>query len=439
MSTPQIPNIFKIPELRKKILFTLGVLVLLRVGAHVTVPGVNREALTLAVGGQNNLFGLLDLFTGGALQRATVFALGIMPYISASIIFQLLTAVFPYFEKLQKEGEEGRKKITQYTRYATVGLSAVQAYGYAVFIENLSPEAVLFPGLRFKILTLITLTTGAVFVMWLGEQITEHGIGNGMSLIIAFSIIEAFPQAGAQIWTLWRTDVIGIFTILAFIAIMIGIVAGTVMMTMAVRKIPIQIPRKVVGRNRIRQGQKTHLPLRVNSAGVMPIIFAQSIMFFPATMGTFFPNSAWIQQFAAAFNIGSIWYYVVFAGLIIFFTYFYTAIIFNPIDLAENMKKQGGFVPGTRPGARTAEYIDHVLTRVTLPGSFFLAGIAIVPLLIFSWGPFQSIPMFIGGTGLLIVVGVSLDTIQQIQSHLLLRHYEGFMTKGRKIKGPRSR
>ncbi|MDX1623734.1 MAG: preprotein translocase subunit SecY [Gemmatimonadota bacterium] len=441
MSTPnvQVPNIFKIPELRKKILFTLGILVLLRVGAHITIPGVDREALVLAVGGQNNLFGLLDLFTGGALQRATVFALGIMPYISAAIIFQLLTAVFPYFEKLQKEGEEGRKKITQYTRYSTVGLSAVQAYGYAVFIQNFSPDAIVLPTFWFVLMTILVLTTGAVFIMWLGEQITEDGIGNGMSLIITFSIIEAFPAAGTQIWTLWRTEVIGIFTVLAFTAIMIGIIAGTVAITMAVRKIPIQIPRKVVGRNRVRQGQKTHLPLRVNSAGVMPIIFAQSIMFFPATLGTFFPNSPMIQRFAAAFQFGTTWYLVLFGLLIIFFTYFYTAIIFNPIDLAENMKKQGGFIPGTRPGARTAEYIDRVLTRVTLPGSIFLAAIAIVPLLIFAWGPFQSIPQFIGGTGLLIVVGVSLDTVQQVQSHLLLRHYEGFMSKGRKIRGPRYR
>jgi preprotein translocase subunit SecY len=439
MAGPQVPNLFKIPELRRKILFTLGILVLLRVGAHITVPGVNQEQLTLAAGGQNNLFGLLDLFTGGALQKATVFALGIMPYISASIIFQLLTAVFPYFEKLQKEGEEGRKKIQQYTRYATVGLSAVQAAGYAVFIQNLSPDAIIFPGLRFQMLTILVLTTGAVFIMWLGEQITEKGIGNGMSLIIFFSIIEAFPNAAAQIWTLWRTEVIGIFTILAFIVIMVGIVAATVTMTMAVRKIPIQIPRKVVGRNRIRQGQKTHLPLRINSAGVMPIIFAQSIMFFPPTLGAFFPNAPMIQRFAGAFQFGSVWYLVVFSVLIIFFTYFYTAIIFNPVDLAENMKKQGGFVPGTRPGARTAEYIDYVLTRVTLPGASFLAAIAIVPLMIFSWGPFQSIPQFIGGTGLLIVVGVALDTVQQMQSHLLLRHYEGFMAKGRKIRGPRYR
>jgi preprotein translocase subunit SecY len=440
VAAPQIPNLFKIPELRKKILLTLGVLVLLRVGAHITVPGVDRNALTLAVGGQNNLFGLLDLFTGGALQRATIFALGIMPYISASIIFQLMTAVFPYFEKLQKEGEEGRRKITQYTRYATVALSAVQAYGYAVFIENLSPEAIVFPGFRFKLLTVLVLTTGAVFIMWLGEQITEKGIGNGMSLIITFSIIEAFPGAAAQLWTLWRTDVIGLITILAFVAIMIGIIAGVVVMTMAMRKIPIQIPRKVVGRNRIRQGQKTHLPLRINSAGVMPIIFAQSIMFVPPTLGTFFPDNGLLQRFAGAFQFGSVWYLLLFAALIIFFTYFYTAIIFNPIDLAENMKKQGGFIPGTRPGARTAEYIDHVLTRVTLPGAIFLAGIAIVPMLIFSWGPFQSIPQFIGGTGLLIVVGVSLDTIQQIQSHLILRHYEGFMAKGgRKVRGPRYR
>ncbi len=435
----QVPNIFKVPELRDKILFTLGILVLLRVGAHITVPGVDRNLLTLAAGTQNNLFGLLDLFTGGALQKATVFALGIMPYISASIIFQLLTAVFPYFEKLQKEGEEGRKKITQYTRYATVGLAAVQAAGYSVFIQNLSPDAIVFPGVRFQMMTILVLTTGAVFIMWLGEQITEKGIGNGMSLIIFFGIIEAFPNAAMQVWTLWRTEVIGIFTVLAFTVIMVGIVAGTVTMTMGIRKIPIQIPRKVVGRNRIRQGQKTHLPLRINSAGVMPIIFAQSIMFLPATLGTFFPDTPMLQRFAGAFQFGSVWYLVVFTALIVFFTYFYTAIIFNPVDLAENMKKQGGFIPGTRPGARTAEYIDHVLTRVTLPGSFFLAGIALVPLLIFNWGPFQSIPRFIGGTGLLIVVGVALDTVQQMQSHLLLRHYEGFMTKGRKIRGPRYR
>jgi preprotein translocase subunit SecY len=439
MANPQVPNLFKVPELRRKILFTLGVLVLLRVGAHITVPGVDRNELTLAAGTQNNLFGLLDLFTGGALQKATVFALGIMPYISASIIFQLLTAVFPYFEKLQKEGEEGRKKITQYTRYATVALAAVQAAGYSVFIQNLSPGAVILPGFQFRLLTIVVLATGAVFVMWLGEQITEKGIGNGMSLIIFFSIIEAFPNAAAQLWTLWRTEVIGIFTILLFFAIMVAIIAGTVTMTMAVRKIPIQIPRKVVGRNRIRQGQKTHLPLRINSAGVMPIIFAQSMMFIPPTMGAFFPDNAIVQRLAGAFQFGSAWYIIVFTSLIVFFTYFYTAIIFNPVDLAENMKKQGGFIPGTRPGARTAEYIDYVLTRVTLPGSFFLAGIAIVPLIVFSWGPFQSIPQFIGGTGLLIVVGVALDTIQQMQSHLLLRHYEGFMTKGRKIRGPRYR
>ncbi len=439
MAVPQVPNLFKIPELRKKILFTLGILVLLRVGAHIIIPGIDRNELVLAQGGQNNLFGLLNMFTGGALNRAAVFALGIMPYISAAIIFQLLTAVFPYFEKLQKEGEEGRKKITQYTRYSTVGLSALQAYGYAVFLQNFSPDAVLFPGLPFMLLTVVILTTGAVFIMWLGEQITEKGIGNGMSLIITFSIIEAFPGAAAQIWTLWRTEVIGLFTLLAFTAILVGMVAGIVVITMAVRKIPIQIPRKVVGRNRIRQGQKTHLPLRINSAGVMPIIFAQSIMFFPATLGTFFPNSGMIQQFAGAFEFGSAWYLGVFGALVIFFTYFYTAIIFNPIDLAENMKKQGGFIPGTRPGARTAEYIDHVLTRVTLPGSIFLAAIAVVPLMIFAWGPFQSIPMFVEGTGLLIVVGVSLDTVQQIQSHLLLRHYEGFMSKGRKIRGPRYR
>lgn len=396
----QIPNIFKIPELRRKILFTLGILVVLRVGAHVTIPGINRLNIENLFGDVNTMFGMLDIFTGGALQRATVFALGIMPYISASIIFQLLTAVFPYFEKLQKEGEEGRKRITQYTRYATVGLAAIQAYGYAVYLRSQVPEAVTIPGFRFVLTTVITLTTGAIFVMWLGEQITEHGLGNGMSLIIFFSIIERFPQTFLQIFELWRTEVISLFTILAFLAIMVLVIAGVVFMTMALRKIPIQIPRKVVGRNRVRQGQKTHLPLRLNSAGVMPIIFAQSILFFPATLGTFFPEMEWMQAFSRLFSVDSAGYLVLFTLLIVFFTYFYTAIIFNPIDLAENMKKQGGFIPGIRPGARTAEYIDRVLTRVTLPGAFFLAAIAVVPLLIFQAGPFRSIPTFIGGTGL---------------------------------------
>ena len=430
----QIPNIFKIPELRKKILFTLGILVVLRLGAHITIPGVNRMNLEDLFGDVNTVFGLLDIFTGGALQRATVFALGIMPYISASIIFQLLTAVFPYFEKLQKEGEEGRKRITQYTRYATVGLSVVQAYGYAVYLRTQVPQAVEMGGAHFILMTIITLTTGAVFVMWLGEQITEKGLGNGMSLIIFFSIIEAFPQTFIQVFELWRTGAISVFAIIAFLAVMVLVVAGVVFMTMALRKIPIQIPRKVVGRNKVRAGQKTHLPLRINSAGVMPIIFAQSILFFPATMGTFFPDVGWVQSLTQMFAIESLGYLVLFAALIVFFTYFYTAIIFNPVDLAENMKKQGGFIPGIRPGARTAEYIDRVLTRVTLPGSCFLAAIAILPLLVFRLGPFRSIPVFIGGTGLLIVVGVALDTIQQMQSHLLLRHYEGFMKRG-KLRG----
>ncbi len=430
----QIPNLFKIPELRRKILFTLGVLAVLRVGAHVTIPGVDRLNIENLFGNPNSMFGMLDIFTGGALQRATVFALGIMPYISASIIFQLLTAVFPYFEKLQKEGEEGRKRITQYTRYATVGLSAIQGYGYAVYLKTQVPQALTIAGPRFVLTTILTLTTGAVFVMWLGEQITEKGLGNGMSLIIFLSIIERFPQTFLQIFELWRTGAISVFAILAFLAVMVLVIAGVVFMTMAVRKIPIQIPRKVVGRNKIRQGQKTHLPLRLNSAGVMPIIFAQSILFFPATLQTFFPDIPWVQSVGRLFALDSLGYLVLFVLLIVFFTYFYTAIIFNPIDLAENMKKQGGFIPGIRPGARTAEYIDRVLTRVTLPGAGFLAAIALVPLLVFRAGPFRAIPTFIGGTGLLIVVGVALDTIQQMQSHLLLRHYEGFMKKG-KLRG----
>jgi preprotein translocase subunit SecY len=419
-------------------------LLVVRVGSFISVPGINVTALHNAGAvGNNTLFGMFDMFVGGAYSNAAIFSLGIMPYISTSIIIQLLGAVVPYFQKLQQEGEEGRKQINNLTRYGTVLLSFAQGVAIAISLQardlgnGTSAVAPGAHGLPFVLSAALIFTAGTVFLMWVGEQITEKGIGNGMSLIIFFSIIEAFPQAAAQVWTLWRTDVIGIFTILAFLAIMIAIVAGTVVMTMAIRKIPIQIPRKVVGRNRIRQGQKTHLPLRVNSAGVMPIIFAQSIMFVPPTIATFLPNVPFMQTFATAFSFGSVWYIIVFTALIVFFTYFYTAIIFNPIDLAENMKKQGGFIPGTRPGARTAEYIDHVLTRVTLPGSFFLAAIAIVPLMIFSWGPFQSIPQFIGGTGLLIVVGVALDTIQQMQSHLLMRHYEGFMTKGKKIRGRR--
>jgi len=427
MANP-IPNLFRIPELKQKILFTLMVLLIYRAGAHIVVPGVDVGALEQQFGAlQGTLFGVYDMFVGGALSRATVFALGIMPYISASIMFQLLAAVFPTIEKMQKEGEEGRKKLTQWTRYATVGLAFLQGYGYSVFVQNI-PGAVQRPGLGFLLATAIVLTTGAVFVMWLGEQITERGIGNGMSLLIFFSIIEGFPRAIAGTWEAVTTGVIGIFSLIILGTMMVAVVAGVAAMTMASRKIPVQIPRKVMGRGRIREGQKSFVPLRINSAGVMPIIFAQSIIIVPGTIAAF-SSVRWLRELSDAFQPGTWLYYLSYTLLIVFFTYFYTAIIFNPVDLAENLKKQGAFVPGVKPGARTAEHIDRVLSRITLPGSIYLALIALLPFWVSE--ALNAQLFFFGGTSLLIVVGVALDTVQQMQQHLLLRHYEGFMKKGR--------
>jgi preprotein translocase subunit SecY len=335
-------------------------------------------------------------------------------------------------EKLQKEGEDGRKKLTQWTRYTTVGLAGAQAYGYAVFLQSI-PGAVQAPGFMFTFTTVITLTVGAIFVMWLGEQITERGIGNGMSLLIFFSIIESFPAAIGRTWESFVLGEITAFALVALLFVVVGVCAGVVAMTMAARKIPVQIPRKVVGRGRIREGQKSFVPLRVNSAGVMPIIFAQSFIVVPGTIGAFWSNS-WLASLAEVFAPQTMTYYVTYGVLILFFTYFYTAIIFNPVDLAENLKKQGAFVPGVKPGARTAEYIDRVLTRVTLPGSIYLALIALLPFWIFDIFNIQT--FFFGGTSLLIVVGVGLDTVQQAQQLLMLRHYDGFMKKGRvKMRG----
>ena len=431
-------NVFKVPELQKKILFTIGILLVHRIGNHIPTSGINPEVLTeFFRTAANTLFGMFDLFVGGGLQRASIFALGIMPYISSSIIFQLMTSVFPYFEKLQKEGEEGRKKITQYTRYGTVFISLLQSYGIAIFLETSVRDAVINPGWSFRLTTILIMTTGAVFLMWLGEQITERGIGNGMSLLIFFGIVSRLPSAIFQSFELVRTETLGILAMLFFVVMAIAIVAAVVVMTVSARKIPIQIPRKVVGR-KIYGGQQTHIPLRINSAGVMPIIFASSIIIVPGTMSALFPGVPWMERFSVMFQPTSWLYMIVFGVLIVFFTYFYTAIIFNPVDLAENMKRQGGFVPGYRPGARTAEYIDRVLTRITLPGSFFLALIAIIPYILGMFGPLKSIPFLgmVGGTSVLIIVGVALDTIQQMESHLLLRHYDGFMKKGR-IKGRR--
>jgi preprotein translocase subunit SecY len=433
MATNPVANLFRVPELKSKILFTLGILLVYRTGAHITVPGLDVNVLRQTFGAlQGTFFGIYDMFVGGGLSRATILALGIMPYISASIMFQLLAAVFPTIEKLQKEGEDGRKKLTQWTRYATIGLAVMQGYGYAAFLQSI-PGAVRLPGFMFTVTTVIALTVGAVFVMWLGEQITERGIGNGMSLLIFFSIIESFPAALGRTYESFMLGEIGPFALVALLVVIVGVCAGVVAMTMAARKIPVQIPRKVVGRGRIREGQKSFVPLRINSSGVMPIIFAQSFIVMPGTMAAFVDLGP-LSTLAEAFQPQTTTYYVTYGLLILFFTYFYTAIIFNPIDLAENLKKQGAFIPGVKPGARTAEYIDRVLTRVTLPGSIYLMLIAMLPFFIFDIFNIQT--FFFGGTSLLIVVGVGLDTVQQAQQLLLLRHYDGFMKKGRvKMRG----
>jgi preprotein translocase subunit SecY len=432
VTAPQIPNLFKVPELKEKILFTLLCLVIYRVGAHVATPGVNVQALSdfLASSGSGTLFGLYDLFAGGAFGRATVFALGIMPYISASIVFQLAGPVFPVIEKMQRD-EEGRKRITQWTRYLTVILCLFQAYGFAVFTEQL-PGAVANQGMAFRLTTMLTLTTGGVFIMWLGEQITERGIGNGMSLLIFFSIIEGVVPAIIRTFEALNAGTITIPILLLMAVVMVLVVAGTVAVTTAARRIPIQIPRKVMGRGRVREGQKTFIPLRLNTANVMPIIFAQSLIIVPGTLATF-SNVPWLRSLADMFNTTS-WVYVISSVLlIVFFAYFYTSIIFNPVDLAENLKKQGAFIPGVKPGAATADYIDEVLSRITLPGALFLSAVAMMPIVVSN---VMGQSFGFGGTSLLIVVGVGLDTIQQVQQHLVLRHYDGFMKEGRiKFRG----
>ncbi len=434
MTAPKIPNLFAVPELKEKILFTLLVLVIYRFGAHVATPGVNVQVLSdfISTQGAQTLFGVYDMFVGGGLSRATVLALGIMPYISASIMFQLASAMFPTVDKLQKE-EEGRKKITQWTRYATLFLSLGQAYAFAVFTEQLQ-GAVANPGMGFRLTTVLMLTTGAMFVMWLGEQITERGIGNGMSLLIFFSIMEGMWPGLFRTLDFLKSGVITPLKLVVLLAVMLGVVAGVVAMTVGARRIPIQIPRKVMGRGRIREGQKTFIPIRINSAGVMPIIFAQSIIIVPGTLAAF-TTVPWMQGLADVFAPQTTAYYVTYATAIIFFTYFYTSIIFNPVDLAENLKKQGGFIPGVKPGGATADYIEGVLERVTLPGSIFLATIALLPFFIFDA---FNVPFFFGGTALLIIVGVALDTVVQVQQHLHLRHYDDFMKKGRiKFRGRR--
>jgi len=430
-------NIFKIPDLRRKILFTLAILVVYRIGGHIPSPGIDAKALgAFFQQAQGTVFGLFDLFVGGSLRRATIFALGIMPYISASIIFQLLTAVIPYLEKLQREGEEGRRKITQYTRYSTVALAAVQAYAISIFLEQLTGSGgqavVPNPGMGFRLLTILTLSSGTIFVMWLGEQITERGIGNGISLIIFVGCLDEIPRYTINTIRKMMVGALSPIVLVFVLAFMVAVTAAVVFITQAQRRIPVQYAKRVIGR-KVYGGQATHIPLNVNSAGVIPIIFAQSIIMFPTTLSSFLLKSNWAEAISGLMQPGTWLYTSIYGILIVFFAYFYTAIVINPVDLADNMKKYGGFIPGIRPGEKTSQYIDKILTRITLPGALYFAFIAILPLYMIR---FTGVPVYFGGTTLIIVVGVALDTVQQIEAQLMMRHYEGFLKKG-KMRGRR--
>ncbi len=455
-----IRNIFSIPDLRKRVLFTLGLLAVYRLGAQVPNPGINADALqALFESAQNSIIGFVDLFSGGNLSRMTIFALNIMPYISASIILQLLTVVWPYMEKLSKEGETGRKKITQYTRYGTVVLSVIQATGIAVGLENLTAPGgaaiVAHPGWAFRLMSVLTLTTGTAFIMWLGEQISERGIGNGISLIIFAGIVVGLPSAVMELFTNMRTGRFTLFQLVPLILLMVAVVAIIVFVERGQRRITVQYAKRVVGR-RMMGGQSTHLPLRVNTGGVIPVIFASSIIVFPATIAQFIKHP-WTEELAKQLQWGMPLYNLLYVAGIMFFCYFYVAIIFNPNDVADNLQKYGGFIPGIRPGKRTAEYIDKILTRITFGGAIYLALIALLPEFLmagFKVAPIpfvggwldRNLPQFItngmgirfyfGGTSLLIVVGVAMDTMQQIESQLIMRHYDGFMRSSR-LRGRR--
>jgi preprotein translocase subunit SecY len=429
-------NAFKIPELKKRILFTLGLLAVYRVGAHIPTPGIDGQALAAFFQHtQGTLLGFFDMFSGGALSRLTIFALGIMPYISASIILELLTVVVPYLEKLKKEGEQGRKKITQYARYGTIVLSIVQGLGISLGLEGMqSPTGALVvpvAGWSFRIMTVLTLTAGTAFIMWLGEQITERGIGNGISLIIFAGIVARLPSAIVNTFKLMETGELNLLLMLFVVGLMLAVVAAIVFMEAGHRKIPIQYAKRVVGR-RMYGGQSTHLPLKLNTSGVIPPIFASSIISFPLTIATF-TKHPWLEWASSALAPATLLYTLANVVMIFFFCYFYTAIIFNPMDVADNMKKYGGFVPGIRPGKRTAEYIDRTLTRLTFVGAIYLSFIVILPDYLIRY---LSVPFYFGGTGLLIVVGVAMDTMQQVESHLVMRHYESFLKKGR-LRGRR--
>ena len=458
-----VRNIMNVPDLRKRVGFTLLLLAVYRIGAHIPIPGISSERLKDFFENQaGGLLGYVNLFSGGAFSQMTIFALGIMPYITASIILQLLTVVWPYLERLSKEGQAGRKKITQYTRYGTVVLSLVQGFGISIWLENLGntevPGLLLSPGWGFRLMTMLTLTTGTAFVMWLGEQISERGIGNGISLIIYAGIVVALPGAVQSMLTGLQNGTVDPFILLALVALMVGVVAAIVFVERAQRKIPIQYARRVVGR-RVYGGQSTYMPLRVNTAGVIPVIFASSVLAIPQTfagMG-WVQDTPWLRATMAQLSYEAPLYTLLYAAMIIFFCFFYVSIIFNPMDQADNMKKYGGFIPGIRPGKSTAAYIDRILTRLTFGGAMYLALISLMPLILVSGFRVQMIPgigpalerilpTFItnglglnfafGGTSLLIVVGVAMDTVQQIESQLIMRHYEGFM-KGTRMRGRR--
>jgi preprotein translocase subunit SecY len=462
MLAESLTNIFAVSDLRKRVLFTLGLLAVYRVGGHIPTPGVNSEALALiAEQAKGTMFGLYDMFSGQNLSQMTIFALGIMPYISASIILQLLTVVWPYLERLSKEGELGRRKITQYTRYGTILLAVVQAFGIALYLEHQTNIAgglplVYNPGWFFRFMTVLTLTSGTGFIMWLGEQITERGIGNGMSLIIFAGIVVNFPHAVLATIDQMRVGTIGLFSVLLLIVLMVAVVAAIIFVERGHRRVTVQYAKRVVGR-RMYGGSSTHIPLKVNTGGVIPVIFASSILAFPITMRGMFAPGSFVQRAIDQVDYGMPLHNLLYLVGIIFFCYFYTAIIFNPDDVAENMRKYGGFIPGIRPGKRTAEYIDTILTRITLVGAIYLALVALLPQFLISGFkvapiPFigetldRYIPTFItqgigvqfyfGGTSLLIIVGVAMDTVQQVESQLIMRHYDGFMKKTR-IRGRR--
>jgi len=426
----------QIPELRKRLLFTLIMLAVYRIGVQVPTPGINGDALT-AFFQQNagTLFGMFNMFSGGALENFSIFALGIMPYISASIIMQLLTVVIPQLEALKKEGESGQRKITQYTRYGTVALSIIQGSFIAAGLEGMTGPSgeliVLDPGVQFKLMTMLTLTSGTAFIMWLGEQMTERGVGNGISLIIFAGIVSRGPSAIVNSIELIKAGEIQIFFVPFIVVMMLGVIGLIVYCETAQRRIPIQYAKRVVGR-KVYGGQSSHLPLKINVSGVIPPIFASSIMMFPATIGSFIQID-WVQRVSAAMSPGTVYYYVCFVAMIVFFCFFYAAVQFKPEDVAENLRKNGGFIPGIRPGKKTAEFIDKALTRLTVIGAIYLSTICVLPTLLIAR---LSLPFYFGGTALLIVVGVAIDTISQIESHLVMRNYEGFMKQGR-IKGRR--